>query len=217
MTSVAILFGILGALLLGAMSPGPSFLLVTRLSMTGSRRRGVAAALGMGAGGALFALLALVGLIALLQEVEWLFLTFKVCGGLYLLYLGIHLWRSASDTVKVTDADGFTPLSTTTRADPWAAGSFWLGLTTQVANPKTAVVYASIFSALLPEDPERVLLFVLPLAVFFVEAAWYALVAIVFSAPPPQRAYLRSKGWIDRAAGVVLGGLGVRLVAEDIR
>ena len=58
----------------------------------------VAAALGMGLGGALFGTLALAGLSALLLQVEWLYMTLKLIGGAYLVYLGIRMWRSASAT-----------------------------------------------------------------------------------------------------------------------
>jgi len=51
MSTTAILFGILGALLIGAISPGPSFVLVSRIAITASRLDGFAAALGMGLGG----------------------------------------------------------------------------------------------------------------------------------------------------------------------
>lgn len=218
MTPLAVLFGILGALLLGAMSPGPSFVLVTRLAVTGLRRSGVAAALGMGIGGMVFALLALVGLITVLQQVEWLFLALKICGGLYLVYLGLCIWRGATHPMMIPAAGGdATSGDMPRRAAASVARAFWLGLTTQVANPKTAVVYASIFAALLPADPTPMLLVVLPIAIFLVEAGWYALVAVLFSTKGPQRAYLRSKGWFDRTAGVVLAGLGVRLIVEEVR
>ncbi|MEM1429338.1 MAG: LysE family translocator [Pseudomonadota bacterium] len=210
MADAAVLAAILGALLLGAMSPGPSFVLVSRISVTASRRDGVAAALGMGIGGAFFASLALVGLIALLQQTEWLFLGLKICGGLYLLYLGIRIWRSADDPLELDPALGGP-----------VPGSAWralgLGLATQVANPKTAIVYGSIFAALLPGDPSGVLLVLLPPSVFLLEAGWYAAVAVVFSSSGPQRAYLRGKRWFDRLAGCVLGGLGVRLIVEEAR
>lgn len=51
MSEIAVILGILGALLIGAMSPGPSFIVVSRIGMTSSRRNGIAAALGMGLGG----------------------------------------------------------------------------------------------------------------------------------------------------------------------
>ncbi len=65
--SVALL-SILGALLVGAANPGPSFVLVARTAIAVSRPAGLAAALGMGVGGVLFSALALLGLHALLSH-----------------------------------------------------------------------------------------------------------------------------------------------------
>ena len=44
--------------------------------------------------------------------------------------------------------------------------------------------------------------------------AWYVLVALLFSSSGPQRAYLSYKAWIDRAAGAVMFGLGLKLVTS---
>ncbi|MEM8586830.1 MAG: LysE family translocator [Pseudomonadota bacterium] len=210
MTSLMVLSGILGALLLGAMSPGPSFVLVSKIAIAGSRRDGVSTALGMGVGGAIFAALALIGLITLLQQVEWLYLTVKICGGLYLVFLGIRIWRHARGSL-VLDPREQGPTSNSLRR------SFFLGLATQLANPKTAVVYASVFAALLPSEPSQTLLVMLPISVLLLEFGWYTLVAVAFSNPVPQGAYLRGKKWFDRLAGGVLGALGVRLIAEEAR
>lgn len=211
MTTLAILSGILGALLIGAMSPGPSFVLISRTALVHSRKAGLAAALGMGVGGIVYAILALVGLIALLQQVEILYVTLKICGGLYLLYLAYRIWRGASESVDLAASARDSKLSGS------VLRAFLLGLATHVANPKTAVVYASIFAVLLPADPSWVLLAILPLGIFCVEMGWYGVVALVFSASGPQRVYLRSKSWIDRIAGAVMGTLGAKLIAEEVR
>ena len=79
------LLSILGTIAVGAMSPGPSFVLVVRTSAALSRRDGLAAALGMGIGGLSFALLALAGLQALLMQVSWLYLVLKLAGATYLM------------------------------------------------------------------------------------------------------------------------------------
>lgn len=218
MTTTAIMFGILAALLLGAMSPGPSFVLVSRLAASRTRQHGVAAAAGMGVGGAIFALLALGGLIAVLVQADWLFVILKICGGLYLVHLGIRIWRSAGHPLSA-DRNGhlIPPVHSANRPPHSWRGSFWLGLATQIANPKTAVVYAGIFAAFLPADPPLTILILLPPAVFLVEFGWYALVATVFSATGPRRTYLASKGWLDRLSGAVLGALGARLIMEEVR
>lgn len=208
MTAFGILLGIAVAIAIGAMSPGPSFVLVSRISVANTRLHGLAAAIGMGLGGALFAVLALAGLIALLERVEWLYLVLKVAGGLYLVYLGVMIWRGAAAPISVGSAEG--------RSMQSLPRSLALGFVTQISNPKTAVVYASIFAALMPQNPPLMVVVALPPVIFLIEAGWYAIVAIAFSAPRSQRAYLNAKHWVDRLAGAVIGALGLRLIGESL-
>ncbi|WP_300300649.1 LysE family transporter [Ferrovibrio sp.] len=206
------LLSIIVAIALGAASPGPSFVLVARTAIAAGRPAGLAAAFGMGIGGAVFAGLALLGLIALLAQVGWLYLGLKVAGGLYLCWLAARLWRGAKQPLAVA-ADGATDGAT----GRGILRAFSVGLLTQLSNPKTAVVYAGIFAALLPAAPPPWLAILLPPAVFLVECGWYALVAIAFSAGRPRALYLNAKHWIDRAAGGVMALLGIRLVIEGVR
>lgn len=205
---VSILLSIMVAIGIGAMSPGPSFVLVSRISVANSRLHGLSAAIGMGLGGTCFAVLALAGLVALLQQVDWLYLILKCAGGAYLVYLGIAIWRGAREPISVSSGEGRTALS--------VSRALLLGFVTQISNPKTAVVYASIFAALLPQDPPLSLILALPPLIFIIEAGWYAIVATAFSAPSTQRAYLSGKIWIDRLAGSVIGALGIRLIGESL-
>ena len=209
MSSVAALTGILLALLIGAASPGPSFVVVSRISISTSRFEGLAAALGMGVGGALFGSLALLGLTALLLQVEWLYLTLKLAGGAYLIYLGVRIWRGASEPLAMPEA------GRAGRSGPLRA--FGLALLIQISNPKTAIVYASIFAALLPASPPFWMLIALPPLIFCVEAGWYATVALVFSSRRPRSLYLASKAWVDRLAGSVMAVLGLRLVFDGLK
>jgi threonine/homoserine/homoserine lactone efflux protein len=203
------LLSILGTIAIGAISPGPSFVVVVRASAALSRRDGLASALGMGVGGLIFASLALAGLQALLMQVSWLYLVLKVAGGAYLVYLGIMIWRGAR-----------TPLATSNGAQPAGRGwrkSFAVGLATQLSNPKTAIWYASVFAAFLPSPAPDWMLWTLPPLLFCLEAGWYAIVALAFSAARPRAIYLGAKLWIDRVAGGVVGLLGGRLVLEAVR
>lgn len=199
-------FAILGALTIGAMSPGPSFVVVARTAVAASRRDGLAAGLGMGVGGVTFGALALLGLQTVLARVAWLDAGLKVAGGLYLLYLAVRLWGDAGAPVTLPEGRGAGP------AGP--ARSFALGLSTQLSNPKTVVAYASIFAALLPAVHPRWLYVALPPSIFVIEAGWYSLVALTFSAGRPRAVYLRLKSWIDGAAGGVMAALGLRLLVD---
>ena len=159
----------------------------------------------MGLGGAVFGTLALLGLSALLTQVAWLYLALKLLGGAYLIYLGIRIWRGAGEPLIVPDTHVFEATT--------LLRSFSVAFVTQISNPKTAVVYGSIFAVLLlvPRPCG------LAAARMLVENHAHVSVALAFSARRPQSVYLSFKHWIDRAAGVVMGGLGVRLIAEGVK
>ena len=198
---------ILGAMASGVVSPGPSFLMVAREAVSLSRANGLAAAIGMGFGGTLFALAALAGLQAVLLAVPILYSILKVLGGLYLCYLGYRIYAGAKRPLSVSDDQ---------RSD--AAGSvrrsLWFGLTTQLSNPKTAVVYASVFAAFLPSQLSMHLAVALVVLIFVLETSWYAVVATLLSTDVPRRAYVGYKAIVDRVAGVVMLGLGAKLIAS---
>jgi threonine/homoserine/homoserine lactone efflux protein len=207
MDNAVALLSIAGAMVVGAMSPGPSFLMVARTAVASSRAHGVAAALGMGAGGVLFALAALSGLQAILAAVPALYVFLKAVGGTYLIYLGFRIWRGAARPLAISDGSGPLP------PRHWAR-SFLLGFGTQVSNPKTAIVYASIFAALLPRAAPAWFFVAVPLIIFAIETLWYSIVAFVLSTAAPRAAYLRYKVWIDRTAGGVMALLGGKLVVS---
>ncbi|CAN7190960.1 LysE family translocator [Variovorax paradoxus] len=202
------LLGIAGAMIVGAMSPGPSFVMVARTAVSSSRRDGLAAALGMGAGGVVFAIAALVGLQAAFLAVPALYLAVKLLGGAYLVYLGIRIWRGAREPLSAAQ-DERAAAGTGSNA----RRAFLLGMGTQVSNPKTAVVYASIFAAFLPREVPLALALAVPAVIFCIETGWYAVVALALSSAAPRSAYLRYKAWIDRAAGGVMVLLGLKLLS----
>lgn len=203
--SLAALFSILGALLIGAISPGPSFVFVVRTSVAQSRRDGLAAALAMGVGAMFFGALALLGLRTLIAGGGWLYVALKIAGGLYLLYLAFQIWQHAREPIAVRGegSGGGSP-----------ARAFAMGLATQLSNPKIVAVFAAVFAALLPAKPPLWLDLALPPLIFVQETAWYSLVALAFSSTRPRAAYLRAKAWIDRVAGTIIGLLGLRLILE---
>jgi threonine efflux protein len=203
------LLGVLAALSVGVVSPGPSFVLVARTSVSSSRTDGVAAAVGMGAGGVIFAGAALLGLQGVLLAVPSLYLVLKMLGGLYLAYLGIRIWRSATDSLPI---DVVSPEHRTTKVK-----SMVLGFSTQVSNPKTAIVYASVFAAFMPAVHSPGFDVALLALVFAIETGWYALVALVLSSSRPRLAYLRLKTAVDRVAGSVMIVLGLKLASSAYR
>lgn len=197
---------IAGALAVGAVSPGPSFIVVARNAIALSRAHGMATALGMGTGAGTFGLLAILGLHAVLTAVPMAFIVLKVLGGLYLLYLGYLIFGGAKQPLQVQTGDNVAMMSLTR--------AYFTGLFTQLSNPKTAIVFASVFSALLPPEIPLWFYVALPLIAAVIDGGWYLLVAFLLSGEKPRQTYLKFKTGIDRTAGGVMGLLGLKLVSS---
>jgi threonine/homoserine/homoserine lactone efflux protein len=196
--------GILAALLLGAMSPGPSFVVVAGNAVSSSRRNALASAIGIGAGGVAFSCVALGGLYTVLTTLGWLNTGLKLLGGLYLLFMAYKIWRGATVPFAMNSSGRQKPQGT--------MKSFSIGLTTHISNPKAAIVYGSIFAALLPPTPPTWVYLALPPLVFVVEAGWFVIVALSFSSSGPRALYLGAKTSVDRIAATAIAMLGIRLI-----
>lgn len=199
------LLAILFAVLLGAMSPGPSFLLVCHTAVSRTRRDGLIAAAGLATGSIVLAALTLLGLKTVLGHAARLDLLLQLLGGAYLVFLGGRLWITAIEPVAGLES-GAAAAQTSLQAP------FLAGLTTQITNPKTALTYAGVFGALLPLDPPLWLSIVILPSVFTVETGWYCFVALGFSTDHSRQFYLGRKKWLDRFAGMAIAALGLRLL-----
>jgi len=198
-----ILGSIAAALMLGAMSPGPTSIYVAKNSIAISRQHGLFTALGTGTGAAIFGLLAVLGLQAFLLAVPSAYLALKICGGLYLLWMAFKIIKHAKEPIDAGD-DVSSQMS--------LRRAFTTGLITQLSNPKIAIVLASIFTALLPKEIPSYFYVVLPVLCFFIDAGWCSLVAVALSAEKPRKVYLKFKAGFDRAAGAVMTVLGLKLI-----
>jgi threonine/homoserine/homoserine lactone efflux protein len=199
------LLTIAGALAIAAVSPGPSFVVVAQTALS-TPRGGRVAALGMGVGGFVFALLATAGLHAMTVYAGPIFLVVKVAGGGYLIYLGVRLWCAGRR--ETTDLQ---------HAPQQSGRIFAKALMAQLSNPKTIVVYGSVFAAALPAHPPSWFLIAVPVVVVCVETSWYSVVATVMSRPAPRRVYGRATNAVDRVCGSLMGGLGSYLAVDGLR
>lgn len=201
---------IVGVVIIGAMMPGPSFLVVARISLINSRAHGIAASVGMGLGALVFAGLALLGLHLIFTQVVWLYLSFKIFGGFYLLYLGIKIWRGAREKLVSEEEGASQP-----QAGQSLMRSFYTAFITQISNPKAAIIYSGVFAVFMPAETSNWFPALLLPTLLFVETGWYVLVACALSAKASRQVYLKSKSLIDRTAGGLMGVLGIKLLTSN--
>lgn len=186
-------------------SPGPNVLVVIRTAIAQSRRAALFCAAGVATGAAIWAGGAALGLGLVIDNFAVAYDALRVLGGIYLVYIGVRTARASAGPVKAPG--GAQPRASDRRA--WRRG-----LLTNLANPKAGVFFTSVFATLLPADSSTALR-VAAVAVIVVDAlVWHALLAVVLSSPPAQARYLHARRWIDRVAGVVMIGFGLRLTTD---
>ncbi|MBY0319632.1 MAG: LysE family transporter [Reyranella sp.] len=198
------LLGLAVVHLLAVASPGPSTVLVIQTSAVAGRRGGLLAAFAMMVGALAWAAAALYGLQALFAKFEWLYVAFRIGGALFLLYLAVMMWRHAKDPLPEITVDR------TAHMTGWQG--FMRALLLQLSNPKIMVFFGSIFLSVLPQNTPAWMDGAVLAIVALNEFCWFALLALLFSGGPARAFYRRTKVWIDRVMGGVLGLLGLRLI-----
>ena len=208
MDYIVALAGLAAVHLLAVASPGPSTVLVIQTSAVAGRRNGVLAAAAMMSGALLWAAAALFGLQVLFARFEWLYLVFRIAGGLYLIWLAVLIWRHARD-----------PLPEVPAGRDLAHMAGWRGfgraLLLQLGNPKIMVFFGSIFLSVLPHDMPSWMNGTVLALVAVNEFTWFAILALVFSGGTARAFYRRAKFWLDRVMGGALALLGLRLALSS--
>lgn len=187
--------------LAAAISPGPAILMAARVGLRDGFAKGAWFALGVGLGACVWATAALFGLSILFRIAPTLLTVLKFGGAAYLLWTAVQMWRHAPE--PISDAPEARARS--------VAGLLRLGITTQLANPKPAVFFGTVFLTFLPPDAPLWAYPVLMLMVLVNDTACAMLVARVFSLERTRRVYLRLKTRFERAFAGLLALLGLKL------
>ena len=124
---------------LGAVSPGPSLMVVLRNTMIGGRRQGVMCALGHGLGFGIYAGLAVFGLIVLLEEAPNVFTGLQLVGCALLVWYGWSMWNANHDALFSEDTGS-------------GAQGFAEGFAIAFFNPKIALFLVAVLAQVLQPD-----------------------------------------------------------------
>ncbi|MEV3926566.1 LysE family translocator [Actinomadura coerulea] len=187
--------------------PGLDTFLVLRTSAVRGRGCGLAAALGVMAGCAVWGLATAVGLTALLTASHVAYTAVRVCGAAYLVWLGATaLWRgrgkAEAEPVELSVAAG-------------RRAAFRAGLGTNLLNPKAGIFYMSLVPQFMPQGAPVFGTTVLFTAIDVVElAVWFWLVSGAAAAMGERLRRPSFRRRMERLSGVAFLGFAANLLAD---
>ena len=188
----------IGAAILIALTPGADTALVVRNALVAGATPARRTALGTTTGLLVWGAASACGVAAVLNASAEVFTAVKLAGALYLLLLGLQAIRHAGAHEASGRARSGSP--------------FRQGLLCNLLNPKAGIFFTALLPQFVsPDDPALLVSLLMTAIAAAASLAWLSLYATVvpragdvLRRPPVCRA-------LDRATGVVLIGLGVRL------
>lgn len=198
-------FGFLLAAVAITASPGPDNLMVLGMGMSRGRRQGVAFGLGCALGCLSHTVLAVVGVSALIAASPIAFTLLRVLGGLYLVWMGVQALRSKGGA-RVAEAGAL---------DASLSALFLRGMLANAINPKVVLFFLSFLPQFVVPSQGAVGWQMAALGLTFTAqaAVLFGLLGL-FAGSIGQWLNRKPRAglWLDRLAGTVFIGLGLRLI-----
>ncbi|RKT82665.1 Threonine/homoserine/homoserine lactone efflux protein [Saccharopolyspora antimicrobica] len=206
---LGIVLAFIGAAAVISLVPGPDMMFILANGISSGPRGGVVAAVGMSTGVLVHTVAAALGLTAVFQAVPAALEVVRIAGIAFLLYLAVQSLRSSV-------------LPDVRAAPSRSMGRIYaLAVLTNVSNPKVILFYLAFVPQFVSTDaawPVPVQLLALGGVLLAVGICVDA--AVGLASGGLSNLLVRRPGiqrWLDRAAGVLFGGLALRLATEDLR
>lgn len=195
--------------LLAVMSPGPDFAMVMRNSLVYSRRTGILAAAGLGLGILLHVTYSLLGIGLIISKSIVLFNIIKLLGAAYLIYVGVKSLL-ASKSVQKTDE-----LAEGKKHDLTTFAAIRLGFLTNALNPKATLFFLALFTQVINPETSLLIKLLYGAEMSLMTFAWFAIVASIMTHGRVKEVFSGARHYLERAFGVILVALGIKVATGD--
>jgi threonine/homoserine/homoserine lactone efflux protein len=198
--SILTLHGLLlfiAAELIFSLTPGPTVMLISAYGFKGGFRDALAAIAGTQTGNALWFVICVTGLGALVTASPLVFHAIRLLGAAYLVYLGAaSLWKSWR---AAAEAQG-----------PKLMGKPYVQATlTQMGNPKAILFFGALVPQFLDTHAHLIPQYLIMFVITFTGESIILTAYGALAAYGGQKAGLHHAVWRERISGLVLLGLGV--------
>ena len=194
--------------IMGAMSPGPSLAVILRNTLSGGRTQGIMSGIGHGLGITFYAVVAVSGLVALINTIPHFFSVAQIAGSFFLIWLGGKM------IISVFKKDYAAKENMSSKNS--AHQGFLEGFLIAFLNPKIAVWLLALFSQFVRPDALLAEQFLLVSTVGVIDASWYCLVAFLASSGKLVKGLQQNSSRIELCMGILLIILALGMLWQAI-
>ena len=189
--------------MLGALSPGPDFVVVAKNAIGHNRRSGIMSALGITAGIVFHASYCILGLAIIISQSLLLFSAIRYIGACYLIYLGVK-GLLAKKSTTMTPKHHLAPLS--------SVAAFRQGFLVNVLNPKCILFILSIFTVVIKPGTAWHIQVLYGLDIALVTGAWFIALSFILTHHKIEKRLHKIQYAITKIMGAVLVLLGLDIL-----
>ena len=197
------LIGISFVCAMGAISPGPSLVVVLRNTISGGRARGIMTGIGHGLGFGIYAFVAVMGLSSVLLANEQIFYLLQSASVLVFIWLAINMINQKKSISTKENKHG-------------AYRGFFEGFMIAFLNPKILVFLAAVFGQFIDPNINNYGRLIMAMMAGIIDTTWYVFVATVLAGTTIVDKFRANALIIDRSIGMVLLMFAILLIVQKL-
>lgn len=186
------------------LSPGVDFFLILANSSKYGRFSGLITSFGIAIANLVYILLALFG-ITLIKENEFIFLSIKILGSIYLLYIGYLL-------LSAKKRELFGEKIEKKKSSKNIAKYFSMGFLSAILNPKNSIFYFTMFSISIQNHTPFFVQFFYALWMFLAVLFWDIFVVYLITNSKSRDFMEKYSNIIEKISGLILLILGSSII-----
>mgnify|MGYP001416680130 FL=1 len=192
---------------IGAITPGPSLIVIIYITNSKNLVSGFLASLGHGFGIFLYALISIYILNIIIAYLPISMALIQILGSIFLVYISLKLvffkpYKNSSKSKIEFSKSNFN--------------NFFVGLTTSLINPKILIFFSSVFSQFIESDYSVQTKLTMALLAGLIDAFWYILVSYSINTKKIQNYLKLKQSIIFLILGIILLFFSSYLILKSI-
>ena len=197
--SLFIFLKVIAMCLVGAMSPGPSMVVVINNAIFKNRYHGIITSIGHGIGISIYAVFAVIGIGMIIKTDLILFNSIKIVSIIFLIYMGVKsIFNKKSIDFENKNFKGGTT-------------SFFQGFAISILNPKIFIWFIAIYSQFMSEKNDFLFNAYLVITAGIVDSIWYIFLTILTTSSVSLNFVKKNNYVLNKITGYIFILIGMAL------